>query len=61
VNKQDKAYLTQLDTVLNRSASSMNLSISALKFFYKAICKRDIVSTGLVRTNSFLASLASLR
>jgi site-specific recombinase XerD len=46
VNEQDiKAYLAQLDTVLNRSASSMNLSISALKFFYAAVCNRDIVST----------------
>jgi site-specific recombinase XerD len=35
-------YLAYLDKTLDLSASSMNLAISALKFFYKNVLKKDI-------------------
>jgi site-specific recombinase XerD len=35
-------YLAYLDKTLDLSASSMNLAISAAKFFYKYVLKRDI-------------------
>ncbi|MDR0623710.1 MAG: tyrosine-type recombinase/integrase [Treponema sp.] len=37
-----KNYLAYLDKTLDLSASSMNLAISALKFFYKYVMKKDI-------------------
>lgn len=44
VNADDiKAYLACLDTSRDISASSVNLAISALKFFYDSVLKRDIV------------------
>jgi site-specific recombinase XerD len=38
-----KAYLAYLDKGRDLSASSVNLAISALKFFYGSVLKRDIV------------------
>ncbi|MHB9293642.1 putative integrase/recombinase XerD [Hollandina sp. SP2] len=38
-----KAYLACLDNSRDLSASSVNLAISALKFFYGTVLKRDIV------------------
>jgi site-specific recombinase XerD len=37
-----KNYLAYLDKTLDLSASSMNLAISALKFFYKYVIKKDV-------------------
>jgi site-specific recombinase XerD len=37
-----KNYLAYLDKTLDLSASSMNLAISAIKFFYKYVIKKDI-------------------
>jgi site-specific recombinase XerD len=36
-------YLAYLDKTLNLSASSMNVAISAIKFFYRHVLKRDIL------------------
>jgi site-specific recombinase XerD len=38
-----KAYLSYLDKTLDLSTSSMNLAISAIKFFYYNVLKKDIV------------------
>jgi site-specific recombinase XerD len=38
-----KNYLAYLDKTLDLSASSMNLAISAIKFFYRYVLKKDIV------------------
>jgi site-specific recombinase XerD len=38
-----KAYLAYLDEILDLSTSSMNLAISAIKFFYYNVLKKDIV------------------
>jgi site-specific recombinase XerD len=44
VNADDiKAYLAYLDNSRDLSASSVNLAISALKFFYGSVLKLDIV------------------
>jgi site-specific recombinase XerD len=44
VNADDvKVYLAYLDNSQYLSASSVNLAISALKFFYDSVLKRDIV------------------
>jgi site-specific recombinase XerD len=37
-----KGYLAHLDKMLDLSSSSMNLAISALKFFYTNILKKDV-------------------
>jgi site-specific recombinase XerD len=37
-----KNYLVYLDKTLDLSASSMNLAISAIKFFYRQVLKKDI-------------------
>jgi site-specific recombinase XerD len=39
-----KNYLSYLDKTRDLSASSMNLAISALKFFYTNVMKRDVVA-----------------
>jgi site-specific recombinase XerD len=39
-----KNYLSWLDKTRDLSSSSMNLAISALKFFYNNVMKRDIVA-----------------
>jgi site-specific recombinase XerD len=39
-----KNYLSWLDKTRDLSASSMNLTISALKFFYNIVMERDIVT-----------------
>jgi site-specific recombinase XerD len=41
-----KNYLSWLDKTRDLSASSMNLAISALKFFYNNVMKRDVVVEG---------------
>jgi site-specific recombinase XerD len=38
-----KNYLAYLDKTLDLSASSMNLAISALKFFYTYVIKKDVI------------------
>jgi site-specific recombinase XerD len=38
-----KLYLADLDQVRNVSSSTMNLAISAVKFFYTTVMKRDLV------------------
>jgi site-specific recombinase XerD len=44
VNQEDiKRYLAYLEKEKKLSASSMNLALSALKFFYEQVLKRDIV------------------
>jgi site-specific recombinase XerD len=43
INSGDiKDYLAYLDKTLDLSSSSMNLAISALKFFYKFVLKKDL-------------------